>query len=359
MSAVYQSFETLAENRIDREKGFINEVCVVRIGEARGHDVFIDDKSLRTVCEVGNSNPEGVKVKLRHSQQGNFQSILEESFGLLKDFRVVGSKVLARLEMLRSLEANMKERAFEMAEKMASQFGLSIDFGGMYEEIGDKKFLRCQKLQSVDLTDKPAATDGLFSMKEPQYESGDSGKHKSDCMCADCDKAKMEAGRGGSGAKPIGSQMETFAAQLKEISEAVAKLTSTAPTQFQSIEARLQQAESTLKQSSEIVLKGEKMGIIKQMSLEAKVATNPDTKAAYTEAQLMEKDIPTLKIIAANAQSLPTSARGRFAGIGGGPSKEFPKGADGKPLKGNALTEAAWEEKYSDIDQMIANSFKN
>lgn len=359
MLTVSKCFESLDRSRIDRPAGVLRGVCVARIGEARGHDVWIDSRTLETIRDVGNASAEGIKVKLRHSKSGEFQSILEESFGLLKNFSITNDKVIGDVELLQSLDGELKEKAFEMAEKMPKQFGLSIDFGGRYEKIGDKDFFRCEKLNSVDLTDKPAATDGLFSMKEPQYEAGNAGKHKSDCMCAECDKAKMEAGGGGSGAKPIGSQMEAFAAQLKEISAAVSKLTSTAPTQFQSIEARLQQAESTLKQSSEIVLKGEKMGIIKQMSLEAKVATNPDTKAAYTEAQLMEKDIPTLKIIAANAQSLPTSARGRFAGVGGGPSKEFPKGADGKPLKGNALTEAVWEEKYPDIDQMIANSFKN
>ena len=46
---------------------------------------------------------------------------------------------------------------YELAETIPDQFGFSIDFSGVTEVIGDEKFARCQELQSIDLSDAPAA----------------------------------------------------------------------------------------------------------------------------------------------------------------------------------------------------------
>ena len=241
---------------------------------------------------------------------------------------------------------------------MVFQFGLSIDYEGHYEKIGDKDFLRCERLGSVDLTDKPAATDGLFSMKEPKFKNGTEGEHHSDCACDQCEKKKFEAG-GASGAKPLDAKveekMEALAAQVKQLSDMLTKLTP-ASGQFEALAARVEKAEKFTNESLTKVATQEKKTIIGQMEAAGRVAINPETSKAYTREQLEALDVPMLKFAAVNSQVLLTQARAVYSSTGTGPQGgKFTKiiakrdgGTMEVPLRGSELTEAAWE-KYNDM----------
>jgi hypothetical protein len=238
-------------------------------------------------------------------------------------------------------------------------------FSGINEEIGGKKYLRCHELQSIDLTDKPAANpDGLFSMKTIKYESGSAGKHAKDCMCEDCGKLE---GRD----KPK-SLEECFAAitglteLVTKLSERVATANIATSLAYKDAEGKvvqlsaadvvtqLQESKKLNEDARKTVENNERKAIITKLSAECRVVKNAETGIAYKLEELEKLELPFLKFAAANSQVLPTHARGAFTGTGGGPRKEF-LGWDNKPLTGTALTEAALEEKgYGDLEKMLA-----
>lgn len=100
----------------------------------------------------------------------------------------------------------------------------------------------------------------------------------------------------------------------------------------------------------------ERNGLIQKMQGEGRVVLNDDGKA-YTPDELKKFDMPTLKILAKNAQVLPLEARAVYKGAGGGPTgKELPKGRDGKEISGEARTTFELSEKYSDLNKMLATN---
>ena len=59
------------------------------------------------------------------------------------------------------------EYLYEIAENAPDNFGLSIEFNGLPETIGDQKFARCDEIFAATVVDLPAANPtGLFAAKE-------------------------------------------------------------------------------------------------------------------------------------------------------------------------------------------------
>ena len=373
MSDTFQSFELLAGNRVDRDKGVIHGVSVVEIGEAKGHDVWIDSKTLGTVLDASKKFSEGLKVKFRHGKSGEYQNVLEETFGLLKDFVIDGNKVRADLHLLDSLSADIRRKAFEMAEKMANQFGLSIVFKGTNEKIDGKSYLRCTALESTDLTDKPAATSGLFSMNEAiKYESGTTGKHAKDCSCGECES------------KSSAKKMESLEAGLKTLTDLVsglaAKITPAPATTVGSLEykdkdgktvqlsaeailTRLEAADKFVADAKVSVEKAERAELVGKIVRDGKVLYKEDN-VAYSMEELQTLDLGFLKFAAKNAASVPTQARATYTSTGGGPAadvKNFTKKIrkdDGTfqevPLKGDELLAAEFESAFPSLQAAIS-----
>ena len=373
MSDTFQSFELLAGNRVDRDKGVIHGVSVVEIGEAKGHDVWIDSKTLGTVLDASKKFSEGLKVKFRHGKSGEYQNVLEETFGLLKDFVIDGNKVRADLHLLDSLSADIRRKAFEMAEKMANQFGLSIVFKGTNEKIDGKSYLRCTALESTDLTDKPAATSGLFSMNEAiKYESGTTGKHAKDCSCGECES------------KSSSKKMESLEAGLKTLTDLVsglaAKITPAPATTVGSLEykdkdgktvqlsaeailTRLEAADKFVADAKVSVEKAERAELVGKIVRDGKVLYKEDN-VAYSMEELQTLDLGFLKFAAKNAASVPTQARATYTSTGGGPAadvKNFTKKIrkdDGTfqevPLKGEEVLAAEFESAFPSLQAAIS-----
>jgi hypothetical protein len=165
-------FQSLAESKVDREAGVIAGVSVISVGEAKGHSMFVDATTLEQVKLAAESHEDGVKVKTDH--WSGFNGIV----GLIKNFSIDGEKLRGDLHLLENHEA--REKVLEMAEKMPSQFGISISFSGEAEakevEVDgvtrEMKFARCEALEACDLVDSPAANkDGLFSAPAPDQFS--------------------------------------------------------------------------------------------------------------------------------------------------------------------------------------------
>lgn len=163
-------FTSLAESKVDRETGVISGVSVISVGEAKGHGMFVDGTTLEQVKLAAESHQDGVKVKTDH--WSGFNGIV----GVIKNFQIDGDKLRGDLHLLENHDA--REKVLEMAEKMPSQFGISISFSGDAETkpvetdgiTSEVKFARCQSLEACDLVDSPAANaDGLFSAKEDAF----------------------------------------------------------------------------------------------------------------------------------------------------------------------------------------------
>jgi hypothetical protein len=379
MPDTFKSFQELTDTRVDRTKGVMRRVCMLEVGEAKGHDVWIDKRTLETALECAKKFTEGLKVKFRHGKTGEYQNVLEETFGLLKDYAIEGSKVVADLWLLESLDDKIKAKAFEMAEKMANQFGLSIVFKGTNEKIGGKNFLRCTALESTDLTDKPAATSGLFSMSKPiKYEAGESGKHSKDCLCGECESAahgkKMESLE--TGLKALTDLVTGLAAKISAAPAASTAATGaleytdkdgkTIKLSGQDIATRLEAADKMVSDAKASVEKAERAALVAGIVREGRIVTNPETNVAYKMEELAKLDVSFLKFAAKNAPILLTQARATYTQTGGGPASNpqaFTKKVRNEKgelvdvaLSGTELTEAAWESKYGDIDAMIAKA---
>jgi hypothetical protein len=340
----------ISGSAIDREKGIIGGVSVITIGEAKGHGIGIDHRTLETVLQCAKEFSTGIKVKFRHGKAGEYQSVVDEVSGTLKNFSIDGNKVRADFHLFKSLPAEVKEKIFEMAETIPDQFGFSIVFSGGSEELENKKFARCEDLLSVDLTDKPAANpDGLFEskpMKNVKYENGKDGKHSKDCECSECAKSMSSA-----------ELLEAFQTLSKTVTDLAGKINA-APTVAQlsykdnegkEVFLSAEQIATVLADVGNMkkqVADGEKANIIRQLSNESRVIFKDDG-TAYKFEELEKLDIGILKFAAKNSQILPTVARAVFTGTGNGPDEnKFTKiGKDGKviQLEGTELMNKSYE----------------
>jgi hypothetical protein len=151
---IYTALSTA--NPVDESAGTIRQVSVITTGPALGHGVEVDAKTLEQVKSCAAAAGGTVKCKEDHGTG------VTAIVGALKGFAIVGKQLLADLHLIKSHERF--RTIVEMAKSIPGAFGLSITFDMGTEEINGTKFLRVNKLYSVDLVSDPAANPGgLFS----------------------------------------------------------------------------------------------------------------------------------------------------------------------------------------------------
>lgn len=129
-------------------------VSILEVGEAKGHDLFVDKTSLETALKLMGSAKNGVKVKMNHG------SGLDAVVGFARNPRIEGDKLVADLRLLRNSPHYGLIK--EMASEAPDQFGVSLAFVNESETINGKDYIRPQSIASADLVSSPAATNGLF-----------------------------------------------------------------------------------------------------------------------------------------------------------------------------------------------------
>jgi hypothetical protein len=129
-------------------------VSILEVGEAKGHDLFVDKTSLETALKLMQSAKNGTKAKMNHG------SGLEAVVGFLRNPRIDGDKLVADLRLLRNSPHYGLIK--EMASEAPDQFGVSLAFVNESETINGKDYIRPQSIASADLVSSPAATNGLF-----------------------------------------------------------------------------------------------------------------------------------------------------------------------------------------------------
>jgi hypothetical protein len=144
-------------------------VSILEVGEAKGHDLFVDKTSLETALKLMGKAKNGVKVKMNHG------SGLDAVVGFARNPRIEGDKLVADLRLLRNSPHYGLIK--EMASEAPDQFGVSLAFVNESETINGKDYIRPQSIASADLVSSPAATNGLFEemvkfMEKLGYVSG-------------------------------------------------------------------------------------------------------------------------------------------------------------------------------------------
>lgn len=162
-----------------REPDVLQGVSVITRGEARGHDLEIDDTALEQVVQLGNSRKSGVKARFGHP--GMSTESMGTFLGRMRSFRKTDGVVRADLHLdptsHESPNGDLGAYVEQLAETDPEAFGASIVFQGTKEVRLDSEgnpaknaagepllpLVRIEKLHAVDVVDEPAANEGLFS----------------------------------------------------------------------------------------------------------------------------------------------------------------------------------------------------
>ena len=179
MSSNYQfNTNTLKTQTIDAENGEMLGVSIIQIGEAIGHELYIDSKSLDSIL----SAIDGTKLPAYITHSGAMvEDRLTREVGYFENFERDGDKILADFIAFNSFkqdDAKTYNRLFELAEKTPNNFGLSIVFSGAtawatedgdvegYEEPDNALYehpsIRVKEVSSADFVDSPASNTTDF-----------------------------------------------------------------------------------------------------------------------------------------------------------------------------------------------------
>ena len=152
-------FQVLPSGAVDQAAGTISGVSVLTIGPALGHGIQIDQTGLE-MCLAACKARGNVKLIDRHDAE--FDGIV----GAISNFRIEGDQVKGDISLLDNHP--MRARVLEVASKLASEFGLSIECDNQHVDNpdGEGKLFRCSDVDAVALVPRPAANKtGLFSAK--------------------------------------------------------------------------------------------------------------------------------------------------------------------------------------------------
>jgi len=152
--STYRDEEEMECGDEEMEANDFGGVSILEIGEAKGHDLFVDKLSLEKAMDIMKQAPNGVKVKMNHG------SGLDAVVGFARNARIEGNKLIADLKLLKNSQHYGLIK--EMADEAPDQFGISLAFVNESETINGKDFIRPQSIASADLVSSPAATNGLF-----------------------------------------------------------------------------------------------------------------------------------------------------------------------------------------------------
>jgi len=133
----------------------LKNVSILTAGEAKGHNLLIDETSLQQALAVAQSMGR-IKVTNGHGAQQ-----VMDILGYVENFRIEGSRLLGDLTLLNSDKADY---VANLAGLMPDQFGLSLTFSGVPEDRAGERFARVTEIYDVSVVTQPAANPaGMFS----------------------------------------------------------------------------------------------------------------------------------------------------------------------------------------------------
>ena len=96
---------------IDKENAVIKNVLIIQEGEARGHDLFLNQQFLDDVVKLGNDNPKGIKARFGHPNMCS--TALGTFIGRYKNFHKNGSFVYADFYLDASAKSSPNGNLFD------------------------------------------------------------------------------------------------------------------------------------------------------------------------------------------------------------------------------------------------------
>ena len=122
--------------KVDREKNIIFGVAVASVGEAKGHGVLLDTKTLDQIEALGNRSKMGIKSRFGHPNMSS--TALGTFLGRVKNFKREGNVVRGDLYLADSAfdtpNGDLGSYVLSLAIEDPDSFGTSIVFDGELEE---------------------------------------------------------------------------------------------------------------------------------------------------------------------------------------------------------------------------------
>jgi len=129
-------------------------VSILTVGEAKGHNLLIDQTSLEQALAVA-LTMKRIKVTMGHGAE------VSGILGYIDGFKIEGDRLMGDLTLFNTNEAQFVQH---LAQVLPEGFGLSLTFSGVPEQIAGDRFARVTEIYDISVVSTPAANPaGMFS----------------------------------------------------------------------------------------------------------------------------------------------------------------------------------------------------
>ena len=129
-------------------------VSILTVGEAKGHDLLIDQTSLEQALAVAQTMKR-IKVTMGHGAQ------VDGILGYIDSFVIKGDRLMGDLTLFSTTQAQFVQH---LATVLPEGFGLSLTFSGVPAEVGGNRYARVSEIYDISVVSTPAANPaGMFS----------------------------------------------------------------------------------------------------------------------------------------------------------------------------------------------------
>ena len=129
-------------------------VSILTVGEAKGHDLLIDQTSLEQALAVAQTMKR-IKVTMGHGAQ------VDGILGYIDSFVIKGDRLMGDLTLFSTTQAQFVQH---LATVLPEGFGLSLTFSGVPAEVGAYRYARVSEIYDISVVSSPAANPaGMFS----------------------------------------------------------------------------------------------------------------------------------------------------------------------------------------------------
>jgi hypothetical protein len=129
-------------------------VSILTVGEAKGHDLLIDQTSLEQALAVAQTMKR-IKVTMGHGAQ------VDGILGYIDSFVIKGDRLMGDLTLFSTTQAQFVQH---LATVLPEGFGLSLTFSGVPAEMGGNRYARVSEIYDISVVSTPAANPaGMFS----------------------------------------------------------------------------------------------------------------------------------------------------------------------------------------------------
>lgn len=129
-------------------------VSILTVGEAKGHNLLIDQTSLEQALAVAQTMKR-IKVTMGHGAQ------VDGILGYIDSFVIKGDRLMGDLTLFSTTQAQFVQ---QLAKELPEGFGLSLTFSGVPAEVGGNRYARVDEIFDISVVSTPASNSaGLFS----------------------------------------------------------------------------------------------------------------------------------------------------------------------------------------------------